>query len=105
VDVVNSVELEENGPVRTVMRITGKLAGMRLSQRVALYRGLKKIDLENSLDWRPGRSMGVDQVSPLRQPGAVVRWGIPFGTATEADMMPGAGPRAPDEMPRDVWSK
>ena len=105
VDVMDSVELEENGPVRTVMRITGELAGMRLIQRVALYRGVKKLDLENSLDWVPGRSMNVEQVFPLPQPNGEVRWGIPFGTATAADMMPNAGPRAGDEMPRDVWSK
>jgi alpha-mannosidase len=105
IDVINSVELEENGPVRTVMRITGELAGMRLIQRIALYRGLKKIDLENCLDWTPGRSMSVEQVFPLPQPSGEVRWGIPFGTATEADVMPGAGPRASDEMPRDEWSK
>ena len=105
VDVIHSVELEENGPVRTVMRITGELAGMRLIQRVALYRGLKKIDLENSLDWMPGRSMNVEQIFPLQQPGGEVRWGIPFGTATAADMMPNAGPQASDEMPREVWSQ
>jgi alpha-mannosidase len=105
VHVINSVELEENGPVRTVMRIAGELAGMRLIQRVALYRGLKKIDLENSLDWTPGRSMNVEQVFPLPRPSGEVRWGIPFGTATAADMMPNAGPQASDEMPRDVWSK
>ena len=29
IDVIKGVELEENGPVRTVMRITGELAGMR----------------------------------------------------------------------------
>ncbi len=105
VDLIHSVELEENGPVRTVMRVTGELAGMRLIQRVALYRGLKKIDLENSLDWTPGRSMNVEQVFPLQQPGGEVRWGIPFGTATAADMMPNAGPQASDEMPREVWSQ
>ena len=105
VDVIHSVELEENGPVRTVMRITGELAGLRLIQRVALYRGLKKIDLENSLDWMPGRSMNVEQVFPLPQPSGEVRWGIPFGTATGADMMANAGPQASDEMPREVWSQ
>jgi len=104
-DLIESVELEENGPVRAVIRITGKLAGMRLMQRVVLYRGLKKIDLENSLDWIPGRSMNVEQIFPLPQPSGEVRWGIPFGTATAADMMPNAGPQASDEMPRDVWSK
>ena len=105
IDVITGVELEENGPVRTVMRITGDLAGMRISQRLALYRGLKKIDLENSLDWTPGKSMNVEQVFPLQQPAGEVRYGIPFGTATAADMMPNAGPRARDEMPRDIWSR
>ncbi len=105
IDVIKGVELEENGPVRTVMRITGELAGMSLIQRVALYRGLKRVDLDNSLDWTPGKSMNVEQVFPLQQPNGEIRWGIPFGTATAADMMPNAGPQARDEMPRDVWSK
>jgi alpha-mannosidase len=103
--LIDSVELEENGPVRAVVRISGELAGMPLVQRVALYRGLKRVDLENSLAWKPGRSMNVEQVFPLPQPGAEVRWGIPFGTATAADMMPNTGPQARDEMPKEEWSK
>ena len=104
-NVISGVELEENGPVRTVMRITGELAGMRITQRLALYRGLKKIDLENSLDWTPAKSMNVEQVFPLQQPHEEVRYGIPFGTATAADMMPTAGPRAPDETAKDIWKR
>ena len=78
---------------------------MPLIQRVALYSQLKKVDLENSFDWTPGKSMNVEQLFPLQQPNGEIRWGTPFGSATAADMMPNAGPRAGDEMPRDIWSK
>jgi alpha-mannosidase len=105
IDVIGGVELEENGPVRTVVRINGDVAGMRIVQRLALYRGLKKIDLENSLDWKPGRPMNVEQVFPLHQPNGEVRNGIPFGSAATADLMPNAGPRNGDEIPKNIWKR
>jgi alpha-mannosidase len=103
INVISSVEVEENSPVRTVVRIAGDVAGIPVVQRVTLYRGLKKIDLENSVDWKPGRFMKIEQVFPLQQPNAEVRNGIPFGSAAAADMMPNTGPRAGDEVPRDIW--
>ncbi len=103
INVVSSVDLEENGPVRTVMRISGDVAGVPVVERVAMYRGLKRIDLENTIDWKPGRFLKIEQVIPLEQPNAEVRNGIPFGSAGERDLMPNSGPHAGDEVPRDIW--
>ena len=41
VNVISGVELEENGPVQTVMRITGEVTGVPITQRLTLYQGLK----------------------------------------------------------------
>ena len=79
VNVINSVELDENGPVQTVMRITGDVAGVPIVQRLTLYQGLKRIDIEDRVDWKPGRSMNIEQVFPLPQPNMEVRNGTPFG--------------------------
>jgi alpha-mannosidase len=105
VNLISNVELEENGPVRTVMRVTGDVAGVPIVQRLTLYQGLKKVDLEDRVDWKPGRSMNIEQVFPLQQPDVEVRNGTPFGSAAATDMMPNAGPRSSDEIPRDIWKQ
>lgn len=103
VNVISGVELEENNPVRAMVRITGDIAGIPIVQRLTVYRGLKKIDLENSVDWKPGRFMKIEQVFPLEQANAEVRNGIPFGSAATADIMPNAGPHFGDEVPKEIW--
>jgi Glycosyl hydrolases family 38 N-terminal domain/Glycosyl hydrolases family 38 C-terminal domain/Glycosyl hydrolases family 38 C-terminal beta sandwich domain len=103
VNVVSSVEIEENNGVRTVVRIAGDIAGIPITQRLTLYQALKRIDLENSVDWKPGRFLKIEQWFPLQQSNPEVRTGVPFGSASEADLMPGAGPRFGDEVPRDIW--
>ena len=92
VNVINGVELEENGPVQTVMRITGDVGGIPIVQRLTLYQGLKRVDVEDRVDWKPGRSMNIEQVFPLQQPNMEVRNGTPFGSvaATRYDAECGA---------------
>jgi hypothetical protein len=103
VNAISGVELEESGPVQTIMRITGELAGVPVVQRITLYHGLKRVDIEDRVTWKPGRSMNIEQSFPISQPNAEVRTGSPFGSVTAADMMPNAGPRNGDEVPRDAW--
>jgi alpha-mannosidase len=105
VNVISGVELEENGPVQTVMRITGDIAGVPIVQRLILYQGLKRVDLEDRVDWKPGRSMNIEQVFPLPQPNLEVRSGTPFGSVAAPDMMPNAGPRNGDEVPKEAWKR
>jgi alpha-mannosidase len=102
-NVISSVDLEENNEVRTVVLITGDVAGIPVVQRLSLYRGMKRVDLENTIDWKPGRFMKMEQVFPLEQTAADVRVGVPFGSAATSELMPGAGPRYKDEVSRDIW--
>jgi alpha-mannosidase len=103
INVIDSVELEENGPSRTVLRINGNVGGVPIVQRLSLYRGIKKIDVENTIDWKPGRSMNIEQVFPVLQRDVEVRNGIPFGTAAGTDMMAKAGPYGDDEVSTAIW--
>jgi hypothetical protein len=103
VNVISGVDLEENGPAQTVMRITGDIAGVPIIQRITLYQGLKRLDIEDRVEWKPGRSMNLEQVFPLPESKMEVRSGSPFGSITATDMMPNSGPRNGDEIPRDVW--
>ncbi len=103
INVVSSVELEENSPVRTVVRICGDVAGVPVAQRLLLYQGLKRIDVENTIDWKPGRFMKIEQLFPVPERIGDTRVGVPFGSAGSADLMPNAGPHFRDEVPRDIW--
>ena len=103
VNVIDSLELEENSPVRTVLHINGNIGGIPIVQRLTLYRGVKKIDLENTIDWKPGRAMNIEQVFPILQRDVEIRNGIPYGTAAATDIMPKAGPHWADEVSPDIW--
>jgi alpha-mannosidase len=103
INVIDSVELEENGPSRTVLRINGNVGGIPVIQRLSLYRGIKKIDVENTIAWKPGRSMNIEQVFPVLQRNVEVRNGIPYGTAAATDMMARAQPSGDDEVTPEVW--
>lgn len=103
INTIRQVETEANDPVRTVLRIDGELADVPVTQRVVLYRGLKRVDIENTVDWTPGRFMKIEQLFPYEQPGAEIRYGIPFGSAAGSDIMTNSGPRFGDEVPRDIW--
>jgi alpha-mannosidase len=101
--VVDSVKLIRNGAEETVLDISGSVAGEPVMQRLTLYRNLPRIDVENTIRWRPGRFMEIQQVFPLDLQDAEVRSGVPFGSVTEAEMMPGAGPSQGDEVKPEVW--
>ncbi len=105
VNAVRRVEVEENSPVRTVVRIDGGIADVPVTQRLTLYQGFKRIDLENVVEWSQGRFMKLEQLVPYEHPGAELRYGIPFGSAAATDVMPGTGPQFGDEVPREVWKQ
>jgi alpha-mannosidase len=103
INTINRVELEENNPVSTVVRIDGDLAGVAVSQKISLHRGIKRVDLENTVDWKQGRLMKIEQYFPCAQAGADLRYGTPYGSVAGSDVLPNSGPRSGDEIPRDEW--
>jgi alpha-mannosidase len=105
VNLIKSVNLVRNGAEETVFEIVGDIAGEPITQTLTLYRDLPRIDLEDTIHWTPGRAMEIQQVFPTNMPRAEVRNGVPFGSASEADMMPNAGTRSNDEVSMEVWKK
>jgi len=103
INVISSVEMVEDNAVRTVVKITGDVAGVPIVQKLTIYGGVKRIDLEDTVDWKPGRFMKLEQVFPMEQGNSDVRVGVPFGSAGTADLMPGAGPRYHDEVSPEIW--
>lgn len=102
---INGIELEENNAVRTVMRISGQTADIPIVQRLTLYRALKRLDIENRIDWRGPRFINIVQRFPLLQSGAEIHYGVPFGECAASNIMPNTGPHARDEIQRDAWER
>jgi alpha-mannosidase len=102
---VNATGLEENTPVRTVLTISGSLAGIPIVQRLILYQDLKRFDIEDSLEWKTPRLIRIEQLFPIPIADAERVYGVPFGADSVKNLMPGAGPRAGDEIQRSAWQE
>jgi alpha-mannosidase len=98
-----SVEVEQNDPVKMIVRIRGVLAGVPVSERMFLYANLKKIDLETTVEWPQDRFMRLEQRFPYEQKDAQLRYGIPYASAGDGDIMPGSGPHQRDEVSVAEW--
>ncbi len=105
VNTVTRVEIEENNPVRTIVRVQGDLGGVPVAQRLFLYRGAKRVDLENTVDWKPGRLLRIEQAIPYEHPDAQIRYGIPFGSVAGDNFLPKSEPRARDELAKEFWKQ
>ncbi len=103
INTVGRVEVEENNAVRTVIRIPGNLGGIPVSQRVILYAGLKRVDLENTLQWPGERLIKIEQIFPYEHPNAELRYSVPFGAVSGSDFMPKSEPWRGDEISKEKW--
>src|SRR6516225_11530635 len=75
---VNDTAVEERNGVRTVYKISGWLADIPIAERLTLYQGLKRLDIENNLEWKEPRYIRIEQLFPIEQPEAEMEYGVPF---------------------------
>jgi hypothetical protein len=97
------VVVEENSAVRAVVRVNVRIADIPITQRLTLPRDLKRLEVENTVEWNTHRFVRVEQLFPLTQPSAVLHYGVPFGACATDNIMPNTGPRAGDEIKPDSW--
>jgi alpha-mannosidase len=102
---VDSVAVEENNSVRAVVQINSRIADIPITQRLTLYQGLKRLDVENTVDWKTPRFLRVRQLFPLVEPGAAIHYGVPFGANASGNILPKSGPRAGDEITNESWKR
>jgi hypothetical protein len=103
--VVDDVRVEENNPVRAVLRIAGRIADVPLLQRLTLYHDLKRLDIENTVDWKAPRLFRIEQLFPVAQAGASFHYGVPFGANDSANIMPNASTHQQDEISMEDWKR
>lgn len=96
-------EIAENSHLRTVVRISGTIAEILVVQRLILYRGLKRFDVENEVHWTQPRLVRLQQLFPLTYERAQVRYGVPFGSNEWDGVIRNAAPHAKDEVSHETW--
>jgi alpha-mannosidase len=102
---LNETAVEENNAVRTVYKLAGLLADIPIVQRLTLYQDLKRLDIENGLEWKEPRFIKIEQLFPVPQSPVGMFYGVPFGVNTVKNIMPGTGPHAVDEIQKEAWEK
>jgi len=81
----SELSLREGGPVRVVVDIEGEMKGSTRHQRVIVYEGVHRIDLETDLDFR-GRNKRIRVNFPLSVYAASATVGAQFGTEARSTM-------------------
>jgi alpha-mannosidase len=89
----SSIDVVENGPVRLVIQVGGKLlqASMR-QQQIILYAAVPKIDLVTKLDWEGKPNVHLYQEFPLNVEQPTVRYAVPYGWEQYGSEMKYAAP-------------
>lgn len=100
---VDRVDVEENNGVRATLKIVGHLADIPVTQRLSLWQGLKRLDIENTVDWRKVRYLRIEQVVPYQIHDARIQYGVPFGSNAAENLIPNSGPHFWDEISKDSW--
>jgi alpha-mannosidase len=88
--------------VRAVVEIEGVIGDIPVTQKLVLYHDLKRLDIQNTVSWKNGRFLRIQQLFPTTQ-SAVITYGVPFGANRSDNLMPTSGPRFQDEAPRENW--
>ena len=101
--VVDGMAVEENNAVRAVVRINLRIADILITQRLTLYRDVKRLDVENTVDWPHPRFLRVRQVFPLVETNPAIHYGVPFGTNASDNIVPNSGPHLGDEITHASW--
>ncbi len=94
------IQVTENGPVRLVIEIQGKLLQRSIrTQEIILYAELPRIDFVTKLDWEGKRNLQLYQTFPLNLPDPKVRYAVPYGWEQYGTEMQYAAPWFERETP------
>ena len=103
--VVDNIKVEKNNRVRFVIRLDLRIADLPIIQRLTLYHELKRPDIENTVDWKPGRLFRVEQLFPIAQNKPDFEYGVPFGANSAANTLPNAATHQSDEISMEDWRR
>jgi alpha-mannosidase len=78
-DMVDSVEVAETGPLRATIRVTRSWQKSKFVQNISIYAGLNRVDVANEIDWHETHIL-LKAAFPLEASSDQATYEIPYGT-------------------------
>ena len=101
--MADSVQLVEQGPVRSVVRVTRHWGKSTFVQNIILYAGMQRVDLVNDVDWHETHIL-LKAAFPLAASGPKATFEIPYGTIERPTTRNNSVEKAKFEVPAQRWA-
>ncbi len=101
--MVDSVQLVEQGPVRSVVRITRHWDKSKFVQNIILYAGMRRVDVVNDVDWHETHIL-LKAAFALAASGPRATFEIPYGTIERPTTKNNSVEKAKYEVSAQRWA-
>ena len=102
-DMVDSVQLVERGPLRTTLRVTRTWQHSKFVQDITLYAGLDRVDVVNDFDWHETHVL-LKAAFPLAASSEHATYEIPYGSIERPTTRNNSWEAAKFEVPGLRWA-
>ncbi|HXN29903.1 MAG TPA: glycoside hydrolase family 38 C-terminal domain-containing protein [Candidatus Acidoferrales bacterium] len=102
-DMVDSVQLVERGPLRTTLRVTRTWQHSKFVQDITLYAGLDRVDVVNDFDWHETHVL-LKAAFPLAASSEHATYEIPYGSIERPTTRNNSWEAAKFEVPALRWA-
>ncbi len=101
--MVDEVKLVEQGPLRSVIRVTRHWQSSKFTQDIMLYNGADQVDVANDIDWKETHVL-LKAAFPLAATSANATYEIPYGSIDRPTTRNNSFEKARFEVPAMRWA-
>lgn len=101
--LVDSVKLVEQGPLRSVIRVTRHWQSSTFTQDIVLYANADEVEVTNNIDWHETHVL-LKAAFPLAASGANASFEIPYGSIDRPTTRNNSFEKAKFEVPAMRWA-
>ncbi len=102
-DMADQVQMVEQGPLRSVVRITRHWQSSKFVQEIALYTGSDQVDVSTDVDWHETHVL-LKAAFPLAASSPMATYEIPYGTIQRPTTRDNSFEKAKYEVPALRWA-
>jgi alpha-mannosidase len=102
-DMVDSLEVVEKGPLRATIRVVRSWQKSKFVQEISIYAGLARVDVENEIDWHETHIL-LKAAFPLAASSNEATYEIPYGSIERPTTRNNRFERAKFEVPALRWA-
>lgn len=102
-DMVDSVEVTEKGPLRATVRVVRTWQKSKFVQNISIYAGLDRVDIGNEIDWHETHTL-LKAAFPLAASSGEATYEIPYGSIERPTTRNNRVEMAKFEVPALRWA-